>query len=60
MGFGHGENVRRWIYFPAVIGATSVHRGNCGLRDEYVREERGVLEKKTVREIKMDYVQIAE
>ena len=34
IGFGHRENVRTWVYFPVVIGATSVHRENCGLRDD--------------------------
>lgn len=60
IGFRHEKNVRTWIYFPAIVGATSVHRGNCVLRGEYVREERRELEKKTVIEIKIDYVQITE
>lgn len=42
------DSVRAWVYFPAVIVATSVHRGNWDLRDKYMRKERGGLGNKTV------------
>lgn len=50
MGFGPGDNVKTCMYFPAVIGGTSVHRRNFYLRDEYMRKEMGVEEENNNKE----------